>query len=184
MKPNIKGKIIIGVTLAFVGGTTIWLIVNRLRKRRIMNDIMGQLKDVTSEEGQQAIIQEENQIKGSNAFDTTFWKKTTGSPLPNANLLMRPMDARDMAKRFRDNMMVFNHTNGHGGWADDEGNLLGLVKSVKSKGQMSQIADAYQNSICCKFGNLADDLVESFNDWWDNQDDMKLLNNHVKNLPN
>jgi len=100
MKPNIKGKIIIGVTLAFVGGTTIWLIVNRLRKRRIMNDIMGQLKDATSEEGQQAILQEENQIKGSNAFDTTFWKKTTGSPLPNANLLMRPMDAREMAKKF------------------------------------------------------------------------------------
>ena len=82
---NTKGKIIIASGIVLVVGISTAIIVSHLKKKRILKDIYDKVNDTASEQGQQALYEEENQLLGSNAFDPNFYKKESGTK-PNPNL--------------------------------------------------------------------------------------------------
>ena len=132
---NTKGKIIIASGLVLVAGVTTAIVFSHLRKKRVIKQIYDKINDTTSEQGQQAVLNEENQLLGSNAFDPNFWKKTSGTK-PNPNLLMPSKNAREIATK------IYNLS----GVTDDEKGIINEFKKLKSKGQVSQVASAYQNT--------------------------------------
>jgi hypothetical protein len=181
---NLKGKIIIASGIVVVAGVTTLVIASHLRKKRILKEIYDKVNDTTSEEGQQAILTEENQLLGSNAFDPNFWKKTSGTK-PNPNLLMPSKNARDIAKRINSKMLgvVLDE--------DDEKGIVNEFKKLKSKGQISQVASAYQNSPF-NYGDLGRDVTEALQGttliptggWFDDDTYMKQLTTYINKLPN
>ena len=95
---NIKGKIIIVSGIILIAGISTAIIIPHFRKKRILKLIYEKLNDTTSEQGQLDILNEENQLLGSNAFDPKFWKYGKGKVQPNASLLMPTQLAREIAK--------------------------------------------------------------------------------------
>jgi len=169
---NTKGKIIIASVLLLVAGVTTAIIVSHNRKKRILKDIYDKINDTSSEQGQQALFTEENQLLGSNAFDPNFHKKTSGTK-PNPNLLMPTKNAREIATKIN-NLIGVN---------DDEKGIINQFKKLKSKGQVSQVASAYQNTPL-NYGDLGRDTTEALTGWTDDDTYITQLTTYISSLPN
>jgi hypothetical protein len=169
---NTKGKIIIASGLVLIAGITTAIIISHSRKKRILKDIYDQVNDSSSEQGQQALLTEENQLLGSSAFDPNFWKKTKGTK-PNPNLLMPSKMAREIADKIHDLM----------GYTDDEAGVINQFKRLKSKGQVSQVASAYSNPPK-NYGDLAEDVTDALTGWTDKDTYITTLTTYINNLPN
>jgi hypothetical protein len=169
---NIKGKIIISSGIVLVAGITTAIILSHLRKKKYLKQIYDAINDTSSEQGQQSLLTEENQLLGSNAFDPNFWKKTSGTK-PNPNLLMPSKNAREVATKIYDKMGV----------TDDEKGIINEFKKLKSKGQVSQVASAYQNSPL-NYGDLGRDTTESLTGWTDDDTYITQLTTYINSLPN
>ena len=169
---NTKGKIIIASVLLLVAGVTTAIIVSHNRKKRILKDIYDKINDTSSEQGQQALFTEENQLLGSNAFDPNFYKKTSGTK-PNPNLLMPTKNAREIATKIN-NLIGVN---------DDEKGIINQFKKLKSKGQVSQVASAYQNTPL-NYGDLGRDTTEALTGWTDDDTYITQLTTYISSLPN
>jgi hypothetical protein len=170
---NTKGKIIIASGLVLIVGITTAVVVSHYRKKRILKEIYDKINDTSSEAGQQALLNEENQLLGSNAFDPNFWKKTSGTK-PNPNLLMPSKMARDIATK------IYNSV---GSISDDEKAIINQFKKLKSKGQVSQVASAYQNSPL-NYGDLGRDVTDALTGWTDDDTYITQLTTYISSLPN
>jgi hypothetical protein len=180
---NIKGKIIIASGIVLVTGLTTAIIVSHFKKKKILKSIYDKINDTSSEEGQQAILTQENQLLGSNALDPNFWRKTTGTK-PNPNLLMPSKNAREIARGIYDKIR---------GIIVDEDNEKGIInefKKLKSKGQVSQVAFAYQNTPL-NYGDLGRDVTDALKgtSWFrfgilDDDIYIKQLITYINSLPN
>jgi hypothetical protein len=113
---NTKGKIIIASGLILVVGITTAIVFSHLRKKKFLNKIYDAINDTSSEQGQQALLTEENQLLGSNALDPNFWRKTSGTK-PNPNLLMPTKNAREIATKIN-GLLGFSWSANR--WGDDE----------------------------------------------------------------
>ena len=169
---NTKGKIIIASGIVLVAGITTAIVISHYRKKKYLKQIYDAINDTSSEQGQQALLTEENQLLGSNAFDPNFWKKTSGTK-PNPNLLMPSKNAREVATKIYDKMGV----------TDDEKGIINEFKKLKSKGQVSQVASAYQNSPL-NYGDLGRDATESLTGWTDDDTYITQLTTYISSLPN
>jgi hypothetical protein len=170
---NTKGKIIIGGGLFVILGITSFIIFSHLRKKRVLREIYDKINDTTSEEGQQALLNEGEKLLGSNAFDPNFWKKTT-APRPDSNLLMPTKMAREIATN------IYNKTTY---LTDDEEGIISELKKLKSKGQVSQVASAFANSPL-SYGDLASYVTDTLTGTFDADVYMKQLTTFINNLPN
>ena len=181
---NTKGKIIIASGLVLVAGITSAIIFSHYRKKRILGEIYDAINDVKSEEGQQALLNEENQLLGSDAFNPNFWKKTTGNK-PNKDLLIPTKMARDIAKNIYYKIGDFNASwsDVDKGGVDDEKGIISEFKKLRSKGQVSQVASAYSNSPL-NYGELSQDVTEALTGWSDSDVYITQLSNYINNLPN
>jgi hypothetical protein len=173
---NTKGKIIIAGGIIVVAGITTAILVSHYRKKRILNEIYKAINDTKTEQGQQALLNEENQLLASKAFDPNFWKKTSGDK-PNLNLLMPSKMARDIARNIDDKMR------GYVIKEDDEVGIISEFKKLKSKGQVSQVAYAYSNTPL-SFGDLAQDITDALTGWFDSPTYITQLTSYINNLPN
>jgi hypothetical protein len=175
---NTKGKIIIVSGLVLVTGITTAIVISHIRKKRVLKDIYNKINDTSSEEGQQAILDEENQLVGSNAFDPNFYQKTT-NPKPDPNLLMPTKIAREIANK------IFNLTPQWSNYQlqDDEAGIVSQFKKLKSKGQVSQVASAFSNPPL-NHGDLASFVNEALTGFTDDAIYMKQLTTYINNLPN
>jgi len=169
---NTKGKIIIASGLVLVAGITTAVILSHYRKKKYLKQIYDAINDTSSEAGQQALLTEENQLLGSNAFDPNFWRKTSGTK-PNPNLLMPSKMAREIATKIYDEMGV----------TDDEKAIINEFKKLKSKGQVSQVASAYQNTPL-NYGDLGRDVTEALTGWTDDDTYITQLTTYISSLPN
>jgi hypothetical protein len=169
---NTKGKIIIASGLVLVAGVTTAILISHFRKKRYLKEIYDAINDTTSEQGQQALLTEENQLLGSNAFDPNFWRKTSGTK-PNPNLLMPSKNAREIATK------IYNLS----GFTDDEKGIINEFKKLKSKGQVSQVASAYQNTPL-NYGDLGRDVTEALTGWVDDDTYITQLTTYISSLPN
>jgi hypothetical protein len=170
---NIKGKIIVASGIVIVVGITTAIIVSHYKKKNILKNIYDAINDTTSEQGQQAILTEENQLLGSNAFDPNFWKKTTGTK-PNPNLLMPTKIAREIADKIYHSIGSIN---------DDEKGIINQFKRLTSKGQVSQVSSAYQNPPK-SYGDLGRDVTEALTGWTDDDSYITQLTTYINSLPN
>jgi hypothetical protein len=170
---NTKGKIIIASGLVLIAGITTAVVVSHYRKKRILKEIYDKINDTSSEAGQQALLNEENQLLGSNAFDPNFWKKTSGTK-PNPNLLMPSKIARDIATKVYKSFDAIS---------DDEKAIINQFKKLKSKGQVSQVASAYQNSPL-NYGDLGRDVTDALTGWTDDSTYITQLTTYISSLPN
>jgi len=175
---NTKGKIIIVSGLVLVTGITTAIVVSHIRKKRVLKDIYDKINDTSSEEGQQALLDEENQLIGSNAFDPNFWQKTK-NPKPDPNLLMPTKNAREIANKLYNLVPQWSNYN----LQDDEAGIVSQFKKLKSKGQVSQVASAFANPPL-NHGDLASFVNEALNGWTDDAIYMKQLTTYINNLPN
>lgn len=170
---NTKGKIIIASGIVVIAGITTAIIFSHYRKKRVLNDIYDAINDTKSEGGQQALLNEENQLLGSNAFDPNFWKKTSGNK-PDKNLLMPTKMAREIATKIYKSFDLIS---------DDEKAIISQIKRLKSKGQVSQVASAYQ-SPPLSYGDLASDITDTLTGVFDSDVYITQITNYVNNLPN
>lgn len=175
---NTKGKIIIVSGIVVIAGITSWIVFSHNRKKKTLQAIYDAINDTKSEQGQQALLNEENQLLGSNAFDPNFWKKTSGTK-PDKNLLMPSKLAREIATTIHSNLAGFDTNN----FGDDEKAIISQIKKLKSKGQVSQVASAYQSSPL-NYGDLGNDITEALTGWADSDIYINQLSTYVNNLPN
>ena len=172
---NTKGKIIIGTMLVGVTGIFSFLIYRSIRNKRILNDIFDKLADTTSAEGQQALLSDEDKLKGSYALDPNFWKQGRGNAKPNTEKLFPSATARKLATEFHDNV-------GYADLLSDENKLMATVKKHKTQGQLSQTAYAYANSPL-SYGSLADDLQSALKGGLLEKDYLSEFNTYITSLP-
>jgi hypothetical protein len=183
---NTKGKIIIVSGIVVIAGITSAIIFSHYRKKRVLNEIYDAINDVKSEEGQQALLNEENQLLGSNSFDPNFYKGTKSGAKPDKNLLVPTKIARDIAKKIYFKIgggLIGDVRRGSGFGTDDEKGIISEFKKLKSKGQVSQVASAYQNSPL-NYGDLSRDVTEALTGWTDEDTYITQLTTFINNLPN
>jgi hypothetical protein len=173
---NIKGKIIIGGGIVLVAGITTAILVSHYRKKKYLKLIYDKINDTSTEEGQQALLEVENQLLGSNAFDPNFWKKTTGTK-PNPNLIMPTKNAREIATKIHS--LIGNYI----AWEDDEKGIINQIKKLKSKGQVSQVASAYQNAPL-NFGDLGREVTDALTGYFDDSTYITQVVTYINSLPN
>jgi len=174
---NTKGKIIIVSGIILIAGISTAIIVPHFRKKRILKLIYEKLNDTTSEQGQLDILDEENQLLGSNAFDPKFWQYGKGKVQPNASLLMPTQLAREIAKN------IHSAIADRWRWEDDEDKIISEFKKLKSKGQVSQVSSAYANSPL-SYGDLANKTTYALTGYVDSDNYIKTLTTYINNLPN
>jgi hypothetical protein len=175
---NTKGKIIIVSGIVVIAGITSAIIFSHYRKKRVLNEIYDAINDVSSEEGQQALLNEENQLLGSNAFDPNFYKGTKSGAKPDKNLLIPTKIAREIATKIYEKQSKRNL-----GLGDDEARIVSELKKLKSKGQISQVASAYQNTPL-SYGDLSQDVTDALTGFTDSDAYINQLTNYINNLPN
>jgi hypothetical protein len=178
-KANIKGKIILGVGATIIVGGISFLIYSAIRKKKVSDRIYKALND-TSGEGFQSMLQENEQILGSSAFDPNFWKgEGTVKPDPKFFNNFTTSNARSVARNIYDAQAKFWK---EGGWTDDEAKIVAEIKKLQSKGQVSLVAYVYQ-STPLSFGNLGKDIINATTGFFDDEVHIKEINNHINNLP-
>lgn len=176
---NTKGKIIIGSAIVLIAGVTGAIIFSHYRKKNFLKKIYDAINDTSSELGQQALLTEENQLLGSNAFDPNFHKKESGTR-PNPNLLMPTKNAREIATRIN-SLLGFSLSANR--WGDDEKKIINEFKKLKSKGQVSQVASTYQNAPF-SYGDLGRDVTDALTGWTDDDTYITQLTTYISSLPN
>lgn len=176
---NTKGKIIIASGLLLVVGVTTAIVFSHLRKKRILKSIYDSVNDDKTEQGQQALLDEKNQLLGSNAFDPNFWRKTTGTK-PNPNLLIPTKLARESATKIYNSIGTSLSDNR---WGDDEKKIVAEIKKLKSKGQVSQVASAYATSPL-NYGDLGKDITDAVTGTFDDEIYIKQITTYINSLPN
>lgn len=172
---NTKGKIILGTMLVGVTGLFSFLIYRSIRNKRMLNDIFDKLADTSTAEGQQALLSDEDKLKGSYALDPNFWKQGRAGAKPNTDKLMTSAMARKYATEFNDNI-------GYGDFFSNENKLIATMKKHKTQGQLSQTAYAYSNSPL-SYGSLADDLQTALKGGLLEKDYLTELNTYITSLP-
>ena len=170
---NTKGKIIIVSSLVLITGITTAIVFSHFRKKKFLKKIYDAINDTKTEQGQQALLNEENQLLGSNAFDPNF-HKGQGSVKPNVNLLMPTKMAREIATK------IYGK---YSGVTEDEKGIISEFKKLKSKGQVSQVASAYSN-IPLSYGELSQDVTDALTGWTDSDTYITQLTSYINNLPN
>lgn len=173
---NIKGKIIIASGIVVTIGITTAILVSHFRKKRMLKVIYDKINDTSSEEGQQALLQIENQLLGSNAFDPNFWQKTKGTK-PDPNLLMPTKLAREIATNIDKKMLGYLIKE------DDEKGIINEFKKLKSKGQVSQVASAYSKAPL-SYGDLGRDVTDALTGYFDDSTYITQLTTYINSLPN
>lgn len=176
---NTKGKIIIASGLVLIVGITSAIVFSHFKKKKFLKKIYDAINDTTSEQGQQALLTEENQLLGSNAFDPNFHKKETGTK-PNPNFLMPTKNAREIATKIN-GLLGFSLSANR--WGDDEKKIINEFKKLRSKGQVSQVASAYQNTPL-SYGDLGRDVTEALTGWTDDDTYITQLTTYISSLPN
>jgi hypothetical protein len=68
-------------------------------------------------------------------------------------------------------------------WGDDEKGIINEFKKLKSKGQVSQVASAYQNTPL-SYGDLGRDVTEALTGWIDDDTYINQLTTYINSLPN
>jgi hypothetical protein len=171
-KANLKGKIIIGVGASIIVGGISFLIYSAIRKKKVSDRIYKALND-TSGEGFKDILKENEQILGSFAFNTNFWKgEETVKPDPKFFNNFSTTNAREIARN------IYNAQ----GWTDDEAKIVSEIKKLQSQGQVSLVAYAYANTPL-NHGNMGADIISATTGFFDDPVYIKEINNHIKNLP-
>ena len=178
---NTKGKIIIASGIVVIAGITSIIIFKHYRKKRILKEIYDIINDTKSEQGQQALLNEESQLLGSDAFDPNFWKRTSGVK-PNPNLLMPTKMAREIATRIRKKQYAEGGLE-QSNWGDDEKGIINEFKKLKSKGQVSQVSSAYQNSPL-NYGDIGRDVTDALTGIADDETFITQLTTYINSLPN
>jgi hypothetical protein len=175
---NTKGKIIIASGLVLIVGITSAIVFSHFKKKKFLKKIYDAINDTTSEQGQQALLTEENQLLGSNAFDPNFWRKTSGTKA-NPNLLMPTKNAREIATKIKAKIGDWVK------WEDDEKGIVSEFKKLKSKGQVSQVDFAYQNNPL-NYGDLSRYINDALTDfsWTQGDEFITQLTTHINSLPN
>ena len=171
---NTKGKIIIASGIVVILGITSAIIFSHYRKKKILNQIYDAINDTSSETGQQALLNEENQLLGSNAFDPNFYKGKKSGAKPDKNLLMPTKNAREIATQLSYKI---------GDFYDDEKGIIKEFKKLRSKGQVSQVASAYANSPL-NFGDLSQDVTDALTGLTDSDIYITQLTTYIDSLPN
>lgn len=174
---NTKGKIIIVSGIILIAGISTAIIIPHFRKKRILKLIYEKLNDTTSEQGQLDILNEKNQLLGSNAFDPKFWKYGKGKVQPNASLLMPTQQARAIATN------IHSAIAGYWKLQDDEDKIISEFKKLQSKGQVSQVSSAFANSPL-NYGDLANKTTYALTGYVDSDKYIKTLTTYINNLPN
>lgn len=179
---NTKGKIIIGVGIVAVGGIGGSIIYSAIRKNRIKKKIYAVLNDTKTVEGQQSTLSADDKHKAHFGFDPNFWKNGKNGIMPDTNLLFRPMDAREHARKIYDAIWRYEL-----GLMEDEEKAMNEIKKLESQGQLSQVTHAYANALLGDGrdnGDLAEDLKTAFKSTWYGSDDyLVAMNKHIDNLP-
>lgn len=173
---NTKGKIIIISGLILVTGITTAIVVSHFRKKRILQIIYEKLNDKTTSEGQQALLNEENQLLGSDAFNPNFYKGL-GKIKPDSNLLFPTKIARESADKIKALMGDLV------AWEDDESGIISEFRKFKSKGQISQVASAYANPPK-NYGDLGRDVTYALTGYFDDKTYITQLTTFINSLPN
>jgi hypothetical protein len=174
MASNLKGRIIIGTSAVIVVSVASYLIFSGIRKRRILKDIYDDLRDFKSAKGKQALLSEQNQVKGTWAFNPQFWEgKLEAKPNIALRDALTPKDAREIAT---------NIYNAVGYFYDDESKLLAEVRKLKSQGQVSLVAYVFENAPL-SYGSMSDYIISALTGWTDGEDLIKELNTYVNSLP-
>jgi hypothetical protein len=126
-KVNMNDKIIVwGSIIALVSVATL-IIVNRVRKSTIREQILGDIENGVNEEGTATYTE----IKYTDAFEKDFYKNA-----PSTAVLITAAQATDKAKR------LYGYFDKAG--SDDEA-IVEVIKELKTKAQISQVALAYYN---------------------------------------
>ena len=69
------------------------------------------------------------------------------------------------------------------GITDDEKGIINEFKKLKSKGQVSQVASAYQNTPL-NYGDLGRDVTDALTGWTDDDTYITQLTTYISSLPN
>lgn len=171
---NTKSKIIVGASLIAIGGMITYVIATAIRKKNVLDRIYTKLDDTKTSEGLSATLLEDEKHKAHFGFDTNFWKNGKNGITPDPKLLFAPVEARAIAREIKKSIGTFS---------EDEDAIMGFVKKLKSQGQLSQVADAYQ-SAPLSYGNLADDLQSALKStWYGSKDRLTELNTVINQLP-
>lgn len=173
---NTKGKIIIVSGIILVAGITTAIVISHFRKKRILQTIYDKLNDKTTSEGQQALLNEKNQLLGSDAFNPNFYKGL-GKIKPNANLLFPTKIARESADKIKSLMGDLV------AWEDDEAGIISEFRKFVSKGQISQVASAYANPPK-NYGDLGRDVTDALTGFFDDKTYITQLTTFINSLPN
>ena len=189
MASNTKGKIILGISITAIAGIITAITISAIKKKKIRNKIYDALNDTTSVAGQQAVLDREDKHKANLGFDENFWKNGKGNILPDQNLLVPPRISRDRARAIAN--AIWNH--GVFAIAEDEDEVMRIIKQHKSQGELSQTTHAYGNA---KLGNLegqwsdmgnsnlGEDIKTALNGTWYGSDDyLDDLNTYIESLP-
>ena len=167
---NTKAKIFIGVGIATFVGVGTFLIFNHFKKKRIMRDIYEKLLDTTSQESQQAQLSSSQKLKGTDALNANFWQ----SGKADTNKLLTGSQARTLADEMN-RVLTWSFD-----WQDDK--VFAVLKKMKTRGQVSQVAFAYANPPK-SYGDLSEDLNTALTGWLDSDSFYKQVLNYLNNLP-
>jgi len=126
-KINTNDRIIVWGSIVLIVSITTLVIVNRIRKGVIREQILDDIKKGINEEGTATYTE----IKYTDAFEKDFYKKA-----PSTAVLITAAQATDKAKR------LYGYFDKAG--SDDEA-IVEVIKELKTKAQISQVALAYYN---------------------------------------
>jgi len=171
---NTKGKIIIGGVITVLVGVSTMLIIKGVKRKKVIKRIYKALNGEGSAEDKletaKAELGDDLKHTVDVGFSTTFWEKGQDGVMPTQ--LMPSMYAREIAKKIYD---------GTGMW-DNEDDILGALKQVKTKGQLSQVA--YQYGIYPQnYGDLGSAITSSLGSWGLANDRLKEMNKWLATLP-
>lgn len=154
------------------------IIASALKKRKTIKKIYAKLDEIGTSESVGAVLDRTEKHKANLGFDPNFWKRTSGTPLPNPKLLLTSMEAREMARGIKKAMSAdwFGAT-------EDEDKIMSVIRSIPSQGVLSQVTDAYQSSPL-NYGNLAEDVrIALEGSWYGSKDYLDELNAVITNKP-
>ena len=123
--------------LVLIGGTGIYLIINRIHKKSLYNKLMS---DLTTGANSEDVVQELGVLTQSGGALDPGYYKTVSSTLLSAN------DVTADAKKLN-------------GWIhglfglSDESSIIAFFQGLKNKAQVSQIAEAYLKAYAISLGD-------------------------------
>lgn len=109
--------------LAIVGGTVLFIVINRSRKKKALEELYAIIKEKSGEGTYE-------DLKDTNAFDVNYWRKIQQQQ--KRTTFLKPDVALNFAKKIEGAL---------GTWTiDDDDKVLGIYDGRRNKVQLSQIA--------------------------------------------